>query len=880
MSYKEKFVGRRHRRFARPKTRPSWCRVCAWLTVAVIPAGALAQGPSRDAADTPADNGQTKTVSIGCSPRSVFADHEWPAGVMAARDVFREVADRMDRDPAYTFAQSGAAIYAAVERLDPVLFERIKTRVKEGRWEIVGGRWAAVDPNLISAESNAHQFLYGQRYFRDRFGKRATVGWGPPGVGQPATMPELLAGAGMERFLAATSTGESAPVFHWSGLNSSRTLTVDASPRWRRPNPKDAGGLAAFLRGTGVDALLRLVDVSADARARSLDDDAVEWATLTGYFDDVGKRDLSSAPVRRGELKGALAGSYSLHSDMKLWNHGAETALVSAEALASIATLEGYPYPVAELRRLWRGVLEMQDYSLIGGAALEANYEFARVRFETAKAEADWISRSAARHLAARVPNDGPGYGVIVANPLGWAIGGVAQVSVEPGTNRTARYRITNSSGEEVAWQVVRKGSVPRLHFWADNVPGYGYDTFRIERLADASKPIPHEGLAGLDSVLCRSEEDGVRMENGWLKVIIDKTKGQIVSIFDKRAGREVLDGGRPGNVLEVHREHRAGSDLRTMGRLISVEEVTDRYDTTLTDLRPFQARVRIVWRYGKSSIQEYITLTAGSPRIDFETTINWEKADPGGTDLPVLRVAFPLAPAGQTRARFGVPFGDVKRPANGVEVPGSRWALLDGPEGGGAILVGARYGFSADADGVLRLTLMRPTVRTDPTSTVQRAKIVYSLLPTLATVSAADLTREGYQLDHPFVTVRLPPLRDGGTPRQRESDPLPARSGLFDGTRWDHVIPTCLKRAEDGKGLILRMYQAAPWGGSAGVHFRPPLGDNDLTLVDLIEDTVLPIVRVTDEPGGGLSMYRNFGGYEIKTVHFAWARDPVFGKR
>ena len=54
------------------------------------------------------------------------------------------------------------------------MFEEIRARVAEGRWEVMGGMGVEADTNIPSGESLVRQLLLGRRYFKERFNERDT----------------------------------------------------------------------------------------------------------------------------------------------------------------------------------------------------------------------------------------------------------------------------------------------------------------------------------------------------------------------------------------------------------------------------------------------------------------------------------------------------------------------------------------------------------------------------------------------------------------------------------------------------------------------------------------------------------------------------------
>lgn len=76
------------------------------------------------------------------------------------------------------------------------MFERVKEKVLDGRFQPVGGSWVENDSNMPSGEALVRQFLFGQRYFETRFGKRCDTAWLPDSFGLTGALPQLIRGAG------------------------------------------------------------------------------------------------------------------------------------------------------------------------------------------------------------------------------------------------------------------------------------------------------------------------------------------------------------------------------------------------------------------------------------------------------------------------------------------------------------------------------------------------------------------------------------------------------------------------------------------------------------------------------------------------------------
>ena len=151
---------------------------------------------------------------------------EWQEGIVASRDTFNQAVKFMDEFPGFTFSQSSSVIYQAVEEAYPDIFKKVQDKVKKGTWEIVGGRVCEGDTNMISPESHARQFLYGQSYFREKFGKTAIVGWEPDTFGHTVQMPQILKMGGCKYYYFCRG-GKGKPLFWWKGLDESQILALE-----------------------------------------------------------------------------------------------------------------------------------------------------------------------------------------------------------------------------------------------------------------------------------------------------------------------------------------------------------------------------------------------------------------------------------------------------------------------------------------------------------------------------------------------------------------------------------------------------------------------------------------------------------------------------
>ena len=179
----------------------------------------------------------------------------------------------MDRYPEHRFAASSAQHYAWLEQDAPELYERLRERVREGRWEVVGGSWVEPDLNLPSGESLVRQLLYGQRDLQERFGARCREFWTPDTFGYNGQVPQILRGAGIDRFLTQKLSWNqfnraAAPLVRVGGdrrlrgarahaagrhlqRRADRSPSCARAPRAFKDHDRTAGSLLVFGHGDG-----------------------------------------------------------------------------------------------------------------------------------------------------------------------------------------------------------------------------------------------------------------------------------------------------------------------------------------------------------------------------------------------------------------------------------------------------------------------------------------------------------------------------------------------------------------------------------------------------------------------------------------------------
>lgn len=789
----------------------------------------------------------------------------WQEGFQEVRATFRSALDRIAEFDGFIFTASSAAMYAWIEAVDPGMFAEIRQRVEEGRWHITGGWWIQPDCNLPAGESFVRQALLGQRYFHEKFGVTATVGYNVDSFGHHGMLPQLLAKSGLESYVFMRPELHEmelpARLFWWEADDGSRVLAYRL-PFTYCPGPNTIAGhierCAAELQppvpeglvfyGVGNHGGGPTKQMLSWLESQMADDDGPElrFSTPEAFFEDMRVAEMTGVlaiPTVHEELQHHASGCYAAHSGVKRWNRQAELALLGAERWSAIADrVRAVPYPAADLDRGWRRVLFNQFHDILAGTSIREAYDDARDSYGEAKSLAAWHENVALQALAneVNIPLVGDTFPLLVFNPHAWNMR--TGVEIESAALPQPYALIDEERGEAVPVQEVQSeavgtpGSRPRLAFTAD-VPPLGYRLYRIAR-AKGTSPLPETSLRA----------DSTSMENRYVRMALDPDTGELVELTLKATGANLLSGPARAAVIDDP------SDTWSHGVLRFDEEIGAFTSTRveLVENGPVRAVLR-VWSTYESSrlLQDYI-LWADESQVEIRLQLDWNERH------TLLKLRYPLALDGEsTTATYEVPYGTIVRPGNGEEEPGQTWLDVSGrtPDGapaGLSLLNDSKYSFST-LPAELAVTIARSPIYAHHDPAVPDPDRRY------------DYLDQGVQ----DVTLALVPhrgdWREAGTARRAGAlnarpvvrfehahvGPM-ASSGSFASVESENVVLGALKRAEEGDGVIVRLVETA--GTPTDATVRLPvwertidvaLGRNEIRTLFVPDDPAEPVREV-----------------------------------
>jgi alpha-mannosidase len=706
----------------------------------------------------------------------------------------------MESYPDYRFSCSQAAQYEEIKRRNPDLYERIKRRVKAGQFVPVGGTWIEPDCNIPSGEALCRQFLFGQRFFEREFGIRCKEFWNPDVFGYNGQLPQIMRLAGIERFLTQKLSWNAfnKPQHHtftWEGIDGSRVLahfppadTYNAvatiaqlreNARNFKDNDRSHHSLMLFGFGDGgggptkrmLETLRRAKDLQGLPRTNLRTSDA---------FFELLERDITDRPRLVGELYFELhRGTYTSQAAVKRGNRKSEFLLHDIEFLATMATA-----PAATRGRSSAG----GAYQYPAGE-LEALWKLVLlnqfhdilpgssitlVYDDAAKHYAEIEQRGSTLREAAAKALLGAGAGPAVVNTIGFARGEVVTLP-----------------GDELALA---------------EAPSYG-----VGRVVETPPDVVSVTEVGKHVVL----------ENAHLRAEL-APEGTVVSLVEKHTGRESLAG--PANLLKLYEDRPGNWDAWDVDPFhLETERDCPPAESMRVTLRsPLRAEVAFERKVGaKSRMTQVVRLDAAARRLEFHADVDWHE------DHKFLKAVFPLNVRAM-HATYEMQFGNVERPTHfntsfdlaRYEVPGHKWADLSEHGFGVALLSESKYGFSA-YDNALRISLLRAPKSPDPQADMGRHRFAYALYPHAGGWREGGVVAEGFRFNVPLLVV--------------PGAPAPAEPRSFASVDDPNLVLDTIKRAEDGDGIVLRLYECHGARGAATVRLDVPV--KSAALVNVLEE-------------------------------------------
>ena len=761
-------------------------------------------------------------------------------GLQEVRSTFSSLLDRLEENPDLRFTCTSAAFLAFLKEADPLLFQGVRKKILGNRIELTGGWWVEPDCNLPCGEAFIRQGLYGQEFFSHAFGRRACIGGNVDSFGHNPMLPQLLRGCGMDSYY-----------FMRPRLSSPENLSLASGKpmtRWRSPDGSEVTALSLpgeytcwLFESTRKNIELTLAqlegypslpcffgvgnhgggptiaNISAVRQlCEEFPDVVISFSTMHQFFQQIEGMEL---PVLTAYLEGINTGCYSVDHLFKQIMRKAEAALLRAEKLQALSTLAGCRDSRAKTDDLWKRLLFCQFHDTLGGTSIRLARDNALADMSGVLAQAEHVAHMAVQRFSAQLDTRGEGVPILLINDRAQPWQGV--VDMEISWFCKAPLRICDEEGKEIPYQR-EKTSCTMLWY---NLGGRRRVLFQTS--------IPAFGLRMLRAFtqepgcLCElSHEPGeLVLDNGIVRAVLN-VDGDLCELTDMPNGYQALRSPVLFQIWEDERDSWGhGKPGRAYGDTGAVFMTTEARIIS-------QGRLRCVIRVRKVSpfcrLELLYSLDRDSSALQLNARILWD----GQWKSLKLNVC---TSGCISRTSAEAPYCRMVRKAAETEFFMHRYVdALDESLRGIAVVNDGIYSFS-QGETSLTLTLLRSAIfahsdcvgwenehDTLEYNDLGEHSYHFLFVPHGAPLPPGNLTELAEDLHVPPLVFmdshHEGRLRPGKGLSFLQSDKLNIRIGA-------------LKTAQDGRGLILRLWETEGHGVEAKVqggkaaqsfYFRP----------------------------------------------------------
>lgn len=740
----------------------------------------------------------------------------------AARS-FSTVLRYMDLYPEYTFLQTQPQLYKYMKEDYPEIYRQIKERIAEGRWEVDGAMWLEADCNIPSGESLTRQILYGANFVYREFGKKVNYLWLPDVFGYSWALPQILKQCDIRTFMTTKISWNQYnriphDTFVWRGIDGSEILThfittpvtgenTDWAEEWystynggltpetvlgtyRRYRDKNMNHdlLVAYGLGDGGGGVTREMLENRRQLDRMPGLPSVKPTLARHYFEQL-HRTVEATDQYVHTWDGELyleyhRGTYTSRAYVKKMNRKTELALRELEFLYAVYEQnKAVSYPAEQLQQIWEVLLRNQFHDIIPGTAIEEVYQDHQEEMEQI-----------------------------------WQL--ITELQQQLDCEEAAEYQIINTAG----WlrnSIIELPTALAGNFYSEagamlpSVQRDGKTLVRIDNcLPLSSQTIRFEaGESGTQDAVGTFLNHGV--ESNFYSIQWND-HGHLIRIFDKENQREVLSG--TGNVFQLFEDKPLDYDAWDIDIFYQEKMEELSFDSVeVSDNHHLFVDVKFKGKFKHSEIQQIMRLYKHTRRIDFLTEVEW------GEHQQLLKVKFDVD-VRSTEARYDIQYGNVLRPTHWntswdmakFETVGHQWADLSEYGYGVALMNDCKYGYDIK-NKTMRLSLVKSGIHPDPNADVGRHQFTYSLYPHKGDYVEGKVVEEAWEINSPLKPI----LTD-------EKIELPIRID----SRYSIALDA-FKRAEDGRGWIIRIHNFTGGQQQAMIHLEEGYRWNEVNLVE-----------------------------------------------
>jgi len=739
-------------------------------------------------------------------------------------DTLEKNFDLADKYPHYKFNFEGAFRYQLAEEYYPKHFEYLKGLIEKGSWNVAGSSYENGDVNIPSPEALFRNIIYGNGYFKEKFGKESCDIFLPDCFGFGYALPSIMKHAGLKGFTTQKLSWGSAygvpfDLGLWQGVDGSKVYACLNAQSYRYKFSGDIRGDISIINkitqnafesgipqtlhlyGTGdwggapTEESVQAIEESVEKNAGS--DFEVVSATSDEIFRDLDKLPKSETARLKTWNNELLmtshgAGAYTSRAMNKRLNAQNENIADIAEKMCIAAEANGvYKYPKENLSRAWKRVIQHQFHDDITGTGNmdiyidgQSDYYASLSDFET---ELDGAAGAMANELNTSFVTE---CGVAVYNPSPFRRKNAVSAHIKLVHNSTF-VKVLGSNGNEVPSQIIKKsGKEFDIVFIAD-VNAMGYAVYDV---------VPANKACEIKTDLAVSLHT---LENEKYRVIFNKN-GDLATVIDKKNNINVLDAPiKMAGLTDIGDLPYPAWEMRKKDIDREPEFFANSPEFEIIEAGPARIAIKVSRELDHSFIDQIIYLESGGEFIRVENTVDWRNR------RTMLKAVFPFSCYNKT-ASYDLGLGVIKRENNSeklYEVPAQKWADITAGSGkyGVSVFSDCKYGWDKPSSNTLRLTCLHtPTgaftkqARQDLLD-IGRNNFAFGIFSHEGGF-ANGTQRQSEIFQKPLIAYQTSSRREGSL-----------ESGYsFLKINNENAILRCCKLAEDGDGIIVRINEGS----------------------------------------------------------------------
>jgi len=841
-------------------------------------------------------------------------DMNWMWGyhetVAATLDTFRTVLDLMEEYPEFTFAQSQASVYKIVENYHPKMLEKIKEKIREGRWEITASTWVEADKNMPNTESLVRHILYTKKYLSNLFGidkDTLVIDFEPDTFGHSKFVPTILEAGGVKYYYHCRGNDKEV-VYRWISPSSSEVI-VYREPFWYNGSPTSEMALYAidFYKMYGSKYTLKVYGIGNHGGGPTRKDieniirmsnypiyPKIKFGTYKEFFEKL-EEIKDKLPVITEELNFIFDGCYTTQSRIKMANKIAEATVEETEKFSVFSSaISDYKYPSEKFRKAWENILFSHFHDIIPGSGVTETREYALGLFQETMAtllsqkkialeeivlnidtqsivqtKEDRFSTSEGAGVAFksedyRISQDSRGRGnkrvYHLFNPSPKERREIVEIFLWDWEGDLDRLIIRNADGKEVEHQFVEKQF---RDYWGHKyikilieaiVPGFGYTTYIIDEKPEKDLTIEFPK----DPRVQKPSE--YVLENEKLRAVFDTSTAKLISIYDKENGIEFIDSKRGGAHFRlIHEDINSKAcemleqaNAWVIGRYLEIIDIHRNVKIRKGTSGTLRNSIIFEFEFGNSSsISVEVILDKDSDMLKFVSNIDFKEfADLRKDIVPQLSFYIPLN-FNCNNYVFDVPAGIVERGEYNLDVPGLTFGCAKATDRMLALFSKTKYGYRVK-DNTISLTLLRASQSPDPYPEIGKHKTEFAIFVSGISVDNHSLGELSYNYNHEL-SVMSNSIHKGNLPLTMKFADIKTNSSMI----------SCIKRAENRENsLVVRLYEVNGKTDEVSIEFHD-LKPSDAYSVDVNEEKILKHDVLINENRIRFEMKP----YELKTV-------------